>query len=111
MRLGDLRAMIREGHPHDLAEFHVSRQRATVAKLRGARDRIWMERGKCEGRKSFAEMDAEDGTVVVAELCEFRRDLTQTAAPPRLRARTMQPLRLGYDVRTVRCAPLVGVSG
>jgi hypothetical protein len=103
--------MIREGHPHDLAAFHFSRKRATVAKLRGARDGIRKERGKCEVLKYFAEMDAEDGTDVVAELSEFRRDLTQTAASPGLRARTMQPLRLGYDVRTVRCAPLVGVSG
>jgi DNA invertase Pin-like site-specific DNA recombinase len=31
----------------------------TVAKLRGARDRKRRERGKCEGRKSYAERDRE----------------------------------------------------
>jgi DNA invertase Pin-like site-specific DNA recombinase len=31
----------------------------TVAKLKGARDRTKRERGKCEGRKSYAERDRE----------------------------------------------------
>jgi hypothetical protein len=30
----------------------------TVAKLRGARDRVRRREGKCEGRKSYAERDA-----------------------------------------------------
>jgi hypothetical protein len=29
----------------------------TVAKLRGARDRVRRNKGKCEGRKSYAERD------------------------------------------------------
>jgi hypothetical protein len=31
----------------------------TVAKLKGARDRVRQQRGKCEGRKSYAERDPE----------------------------------------------------
>jgi DNA invertase Pin-like site-specific DNA recombinase len=31
----------------------------TVAKLKGARDRVRRQRGKCEGRKSYAESDPE----------------------------------------------------
>jgi DNA invertase Pin-like site-specific DNA recombinase len=31
----------------------------TVAKLKGARDRARRQRGKCEGRKSYAERDPE----------------------------------------------------
>src|SRR6516162_2095999 len=31
----------------------------TVAKLKGARDRVRRQRGKCEGRKSYAERDPE----------------------------------------------------
>jgi DNA invertase Pin-like site-specific DNA recombinase len=30
-----------------------------VAKLKGARDRVRRQRGKCEGRKSYAERDPE----------------------------------------------------
>jgi hypothetical protein len=30
----------------------------TVAKLKGARDRVRRQRGKCEGRKSYAEREA-----------------------------------------------------
>jgi DNA invertase Pin-like site-specific DNA recombinase len=36
----------------------------TVAKLKGARDRVRRERGKCEGRKSYAER--EDGQELIA---------------------------------------------
>jgi DNA invertase Pin-like site-specific DNA recombinase len=38
----------------------------TVAKLKGARDRVRRERGKCEGRKSYAERDGGQGLVALA---------------------------------------------
>src|SRR6516164_4441946 len=43
----------------------------TVAKLKGARDRVRRQRGKCEGRKSYAEARPE--TVALAR--QLRRDL------------------------------------
>jgi DNA invertase Pin-like site-specific DNA recombinase len=41
----------------------------TVAKLKGARDRVRRQRGKCEGRKSYAER--EGGQELVAAAREF----------------------------------------
>jgi DNA invertase Pin-like site-specific DNA recombinase len=38
----------------------------TVAKLKGARDRVRRERGKCEGRKSYAERDGGQQLVALA---------------------------------------------
>jgi DNA invertase Pin-like site-specific DNA recombinase len=38
----------------------------TVAKLKGARDRVRRERGKCEGRKSYAERDGGQELVMLA---------------------------------------------
>jgi hypothetical protein len=40
----------------DIAQFDKA---TTVAKLKGARDRVRRQRGKCEGRKSYAERDPE----------------------------------------------------
>jgi hypothetical protein len=37
-----------------------------VAKLNGARDRVRRERGKCEGRKSYAEQDGGQELVALA---------------------------------------------
>jgi DNA invertase Pin-like site-specific DNA recombinase len=42
----------------------------TVAKLKGARDRVRRQRGKCEGRKSYAER--EGGAELVAAARELR---------------------------------------
>jgi DNA invertase Pin-like site-specific DNA recombinase len=44
----------------------------TVAKLKGARDRVRRERGKCEGRKSYAERPG--GTDLIATARELRRN-------------------------------------
>jgi DNA invertase Pin-like site-specific DNA recombinase len=38
----------------------------TVAKLKGARDRVRRQRGKCEGRKSYAERDGGQELVALA---------------------------------------------
>jgi DNA invertase Pin-like site-specific DNA recombinase len=42
----------------------------TVAKLKGARDRVRRQRGKCEGRKSYAER--EGGQELIAAARELR---------------------------------------
>jgi hypothetical protein len=39
-----------------------------VAKLKGARDRVRRERGKCEGRKSYAEKKGGQELVALARL-------------------------------------------
>jgi DNA invertase Pin-like site-specific DNA recombinase len=44
----------------------------TVAKLKGARDRVRRQRGKCEGRKSYAERDG--GQELIAMACELHRN-------------------------------------
>src|SRR5271170_6149577 len=38
----------------------------TVAKLKGARDRVPRQRGKCEGRKSYAEREGGADLVAIA---------------------------------------------
>jgi hypothetical protein len=38
----------------------------TVAKLKGARDRVRRRRGKCEGRKSYAEREGGEELVALA---------------------------------------------
>ena len=43
-----------------------------VAKLKGARDRIRRERGKCEGRKSYAQRDG--GQMLIAAARELHRN-------------------------------------
>jgi hypothetical protein len=50
----------------------------TVAKLGGAGERIRKENGTCEGRKSFVEMDAEDGTDVAAKAKRLNRASPKT---------------------------------
>jgi DNA invertase Pin-like site-specific DNA recombinase len=47
-----------------IAEFDKA---MTVAKLRGARERIRKEKGKCEGRKSFAEIEKLQPAVALAK--------------------------------------------
>jgi len=44
----------------------------TVAKLKGARDRVRRQRGKCEGRKSYAER--EGGQELIALACQLRHN-------------------------------------
>ena len=44
----------------------------TVAKLKGARDRVRRQRGKCEGRKSYAER--EGGAALVAAARELHHN-------------------------------------
>lgn len=39
----------------------------TVAKLKGARDRVRRERGKCEGRKSYVERGGGRELVAIAQ--------------------------------------------
>jgi DNA invertase Pin-like site-specific DNA recombinase len=48
----------------------------TVAKLKGARDRARRERGKCEGRKSYAERDGGQELIALARLLR-RPDLNR----------------------------------
>jgi hypothetical protein len=38
----------------------------TVAKLKGARDRVRRQRGKCEGRKSYAEREGGEELIAAA---------------------------------------------
>jgi DNA invertase Pin-like site-specific DNA recombinase len=76
-----------------IAEFDKA---MTVAKLRGARDRIRKERGKCEGRKSFAEMDAEDGTDVVEQAKRLHRASPKTGKRRSLREIAAELAKLGY---------------
>jgi hypothetical protein len=61
-----------------IAEFDKA---MTVAKLRGARDRIRKERGKCEGRKAFAEKQPE----LVALVKRLRRASPKTGERRSLR--------------------------
>jgi DNA invertase Pin-like site-specific DNA recombinase len=68
----------------------------TVAKLRGARERIRREKGKCEGRKSFAEMDAEDKTDVVAQAKRLHRNSPKTGKRRSLREIAKELASLGY---------------
>ena len=53
----------------------------TVAKLKGARDRVRRQRGKCEGRKSYAER--EGGLELVATVRQIHSN--QQGRPPSLR--------------------------
>jgi DNA invertase Pin-like site-specific DNA recombinase len=53
----------------------------TVAKLKGARDRVRRLRGKCEGRKSYAERDGGDKLVATAR----RLRANPNGRPPSLR--------------------------
>jgi hypothetical protein len=68
----------------------------TVAKLRGARERIRREKGKCEGRKSFAEMDAEDKTDVVAQAKRLHRISSKAGKRRSLREIAKELATLGY---------------
>jgi DNA invertase Pin-like site-specific DNA recombinase len=61
-----------------IAEFDKA---MTVAKLRGARDRIRKERGKCEGRKGYAELNPE----LVALVKRLRRASPNTGERRSLR--------------------------
>jgi DNA invertase Pin-like site-specific DNA recombinase len=65
-----------------IAEFDKA---MTVAKLRGARERIRKEKGKCEGRKSFAELDAENKTDIVGLAKRLRRASPKTGKRRSLR--------------------------
>jgi DNA invertase Pin-like site-specific DNA recombinase len=53
----------------------------TVAKLKGARDRVRRQRGKCEGRKSYAER--EGGQELIAAVRHIRSN--SQGRPPSLR--------------------------
>jgi hypothetical protein len=46
----------------------------TVAKLKGARDRVRRQRGKCEGRKSYAER--EGGQELIATARQLRANFS-----------------------------------
>ncbi len=46
----------------------------TVAKLKGARDRVRRERGKCEGRKSYAEREGGQELITVARQLHHNPD-------------------------------------
>ena len=66
------------------AEYEKAR---LVAKRRGARARVRAEAGKCEGRKSYAELAPD----VVAQARRLRRKLARGRpnVPPRYRARRL----------------------
>jgi hypothetical protein len=78
---------------HQCPEFDKA---MTVAKLRGARERIRKEMGKCEGRKSFAETDAEDGTDIVAQAKRLHRASPKTGKRRSLREIAKELAALGY---------------
>src|SRR5271169_5804272 len=46
----------------------------TVAKLKGARDRVRRTRGKCEGRKAYAEREGGQDLVAIARQLRGSRD-------------------------------------
>lgn len=64
----------------------------TVAQLRGARDRVRRQRGKCEGRKSHAEVRPE----VVREAHRLRRRSPLTGQRRSLRQVSRELAKLGY---------------
>ena len=64
----------------------------TVAKLKGARDRVRRLKGKCEGRKSYAER--EGGAALVATAQELHRN--PDGRPPSLRAVAAGLAERGY---------------
>lgn len=64
----------------------------TVAKLKGARDRVRRQRGKCEGRKSYAER--EGGQELVALARELRHNAD--GRPNSLRAVAARLAERGY---------------
>jgi DNA invertase Pin-like site-specific DNA recombinase len=64
----------------------------TVAKLKGARDRVRRQRGKCEGRKSYAERDG--GQQLVALARELRHN--PKGRPNSLRAVAARLAERGY---------------
>jgi DNA invertase Pin-like site-specific DNA recombinase len=72
-----------------IAEFDKA---MTVAKLRGARERKRKELGKCEGRKSHAELNPE----VVREAKRLRRRSPKTGGQRSLREISAELARLGY---------------
>jgi DNA invertase Pin-like site-specific DNA recombinase len=76
-----------------IAEFDKT---MTVAKLRGARDRIRKERGKCEGRKSFAELDAENKTDIVGLAKRLRRASPKTGKRRSLRQISVELAAAGH---------------
>jgi DNA invertase Pin-like site-specific DNA recombinase len=64
----------------------------TVAKLKGARDRVRRQKGKCEGRKSYAER--EGGAVLIAAARELHRN--PDGRSPSLRAVAAGLAERGY---------------
>jgi DNA invertase Pin-like site-specific DNA recombinase len=72
-----------------IAEFDKA---MTVAKLRGARDRIRKEKGKCEGRKGHAELNPE----LVALVKRLRRASPKTGERRSLRDIAAELERLGH---------------
>jgi hypothetical protein len=70
----------------------------TVAKLKGARDRVRRQRGKCEGRKSYAEREGGQ------ELVALARQLHTNAngRSPSLRAVAAALADRGYVTQTGR---------
>ena len=53
----------------------------TVAKLKGARDRVRRQRGKCEGRKSYAEREGGQELVALATAIARQSQRTLTLSP------------------------------
>jgi DNA invertase Pin-like site-specific DNA recombinase len=76
----------------------------TVAKLKGARDRVRRERGKCEGRKTYAER--EDGQQLVALARELRQN-------PDGRPRSLRTVaaRLATRLRHTKRSSVFGICG
>ena len=72
-----------------IAEFDKA---MTVAKLRGARERRRKEVGKCEGRKSHAELNPD----LVREAKRLRRRSPKTGDQRSLREISTQLARMGY---------------
>jgi DNA invertase Pin-like site-specific DNA recombinase len=72
-----------------IAEFDKA---MTVAKLRGARERRRKEVGKCEGRKSHAELNPD----LVREAKRLRRRSPKTGDQSSLREISTQLARMGY---------------
>jgi DNA invertase Pin-like site-specific DNA recombinase len=64
----------------------------TVAKLKGARDRVRRQRGKCEGRKSYAEREGGLELVTTAR----RLYANPSGRPPSLRAVAAALAASGY---------------
>lgn len=72
-----------------IAEFDKA---MTVAKLRGARERKRKEVGKCEGRKSHAELNPD----LVREAKRLRRRSPKTGGQRSLREISTQLAQMGY---------------